>query len=174
MQHAALTTLEAFSIQFFVLLKAKGLAPRPPPTRPRWHTYPTFEHQLPLTFCPDNSAVDLVDEGIVSDAPPTSPPGKPELRCRFCPRIKSFKSIIALWSHYVHQHYSATGDAPWSKVVVAEQALLEEVRRTAQLWREYWRNHSDGGKRRDPTMMKLNQVAGDSFSWSHVLEWHLR
>ena len=36
--------------------------------------------------------------------------------------------------------------------VVEEQYLLEEVRRTADLWCSYWQ-HSDGGKRRDPTMI---------------------
>jgi hypothetical protein len=106
MQHAALTTLEAFLIQFHVLLMAKGKAPLEPPPRPQWHPYLTFEYQLPLTFCQANPAVDVDSGEIVSGVVNTK--GKPELRCLFCSRIKAFKSIIALWSHFVHQHSKST------------------------------------------------------------------
>ncbi|KAH8791671.1 hypothetical protein BGZ57DRAFT_922836 [Hyaloscypha finlandica] len=172
MQHAALTTLEAFLIQFFVLLKAKGQASLATPPRPRWHPYPTFECQLPLTFC-DEAAVNLEPEDIVSEVIESTRVGKPELKCQFCSGIKAFKSIIALWSHFVHQHYKSENSA-WMKVVVEENLLLEEVRRTAGLWRTYWREHSDGGKRRDPTMMKLLQVDDVNFTWVDILEWKLR
>jgi hypothetical protein len=163
-QHAALTTLEVFLIQFFVLLKAKGVTPLAALSRPRWHPYTTFEYQLPLTFCQVDSAVKLESEQMVNEVVPLSHIGRPELRCRFCSRIKAFKSIIALWSHLVHQHYKTTEEYTWSKVVIEEQYLLEEIRRTAGLWRSYWRDHSDGGKRRDPTIMKMNQIAEDDFT----------
>jgi hypothetical protein len=171
MQHTALTTLEVFLLQFFVLCKAKGLAPLLTPSRPRWHTFPTFEYQLPLTFCQD-SAVHWSEE-MASNVTDLNCIRKPELRCPFCSGIKAFKSIIALWSHFVHQHYKSESSA-WIKVVVEENLLLEEVRRTASLWRTYWREHSDGGKRRDPTMMKLLQVDDVNFTWVDVLEWKLR
>ena len=106
--------------------------------------------------------------------PPPTRIGKPDLKCQFCSRIKAFKSIIALWSHLLHQHYKSSNEQTWSKVIVEEQDLLEEIRHTASLWRMYWRDHSDGGKRRDPTMMKLNQVAGEDFCMRTVLDWQLR
>jgi hypothetical protein len=174
MQHAALTTLEVFLIQFFVLLRAKGRAPLVVPSRPRWHPYTTFEYQLPLTFCQADSAVYLQSEEMVSEVIDSNHIGKPELRCRFCSGIKAFKSIIALWSHFVHQHYKQFENKVWTQIVVDEQHLLEEIRRTAGSLRTYWREHSDGGKRRDPTMMKLSQVEDDNFAWSDVLEWQLR
>jgi hypothetical protein len=104
MQQAALTTLEAFLIPIFVLLKAKGQAPLATPPRPRWHPYPTFEFQLPLTFC-DEAAVNLEPEDIVSEVIESTRVGKPDLKCHFCSGIKAFKRIIALWSHFVHQHH---------------------------------------------------------------------
>jgi hypothetical protein len=170
MQHAALTILEAFLVQFFVLRTAKGKAHLAPPQRPRWHRYSTLEYQLPLTFCQDDSAVSLSPSEMVKEVVHTE--GKPELRCRFCSRIKAFKSIIALWSHYVHQHYKSTEDNAWSQEIelVEDHYLLEEVRRTAELWRSYWQ-HTDGGKHRDPTMIKLKQVAEDNFTWKRVLDW---
>jgi hypothetical protein len=173
MQHAALTTFETYLIQFFVVLTAKGQAPLAPPPRPRWHPFPTFEYKLPLTFRQVDPAVALLVEEMASEVKPGNHQGKPELKCRFCSRIKAFKSIIALWSHFVHQHYDREGDNVWSQVVVEEQYLLEEVRRTAHLWRSYWQ-HSDGGKRRDPTMIKLRQVEQEGFTWRTVLDWELR
>ncbi|KAE9373247.1 hypothetical protein N431DRAFT_557405 [Stipitochalara longipes BDJ] len=173
MQHASLSTFETFLVQFSVLLTAKGQAPFAAPQRPRWHAYPTFEHQLPLSFPLIEPAVKLPEDEIDSQVVPESPTGKPELKCRFCLRIKAFKSIIALWSHLVHQHYRESSDNEWSRVIVDEQYLLEEVRRTAGLWLSYWK-HSDGGKRRDPTMIKLRQVEEESFTWRTVLDWELR
>jgi hypothetical protein len=85
--------------------------------------------------------------------------GKPELKCQFCSRTKAFKSIIALWSHFVHQYHKRQ-NSTWIRIVVGEQHLLEEIRRIAGVWRTYWREYSDGGKRRDPTMLKLIQAEG--------------
>jgi hypothetical protein len=174
MQHATLTTTETFCIQFFVLLTAKGIAlPRPPP-RPQWHPHSTWEYQLPLRLRSVHPAISLASEDIVSGVIPPAHFGKPELKCRFCSRIKAFKSIIALWSHLLHQHYRSTNEQTWSKIIVEEQDLLEEIRRTAGLWRTYWVEHSNGGKRRDPTMIKVNQVAEEDFCIDTVLDWQLR
>jgi len=52
----------------------------------------------------------------------------------------------------------------YTKTIVQEEHLLHEIRRTAALWREYWKTHSDGGKNNDSTMLKLNQIASDDFT----------
>ncbi len=176
MQHAALTTLEAFLIQFFVFRKAKGLDLLASPPRPRWHPYSTFEYQLPLTFCGTESAViNPAGQDICSKQAMRDDKSKPELQCHFCSGIKAYKSVIALWSHFVHQHARSSEGSSWyrDQRVVSEDLLLQEICRTAKEWRLYWK-HSDGGKRRDPTMLKLIQVEEDGFAWKDVLDWQLR
>jgi hypothetical protein len=61
---------------------------------------------------------------------------RPELICAFCCEIKAFKSVAALWSHFVHWHNTAEGEVH-TKVIVSNDQLLEDVRRTANLWRTY-------------------------------------
>lgn len=176
MQHAALTTLETILIQFHVLLVAKGVvAPLALPRRPRWHSYSTFEYQLPLTFCPGDSAVILELENITNEAAPKGPTGRPLLKCPFCTgvKIKGCKSIIALWSHFLHQHSKPFIFNSWTQILIPEQDLLKEVVRTADLWLSYWRQYSDGGKKRDPTYLKCVQARQDDFTWKTVLEWNL-
>lgn len=91
--------------------------------------------------------------------------GRPELVCKFCipDRVKPFASIVGLWGHLVHKHQG-----------VGDQERLEEVQRTAALWREYWHYYSDGGKRGNPTWAKLEQTRQDGFTWNDVLCWELR
>jgi hypothetical protein len=117
----------------------------------------------------------LESEQLVAQPGSPSKEGKPELKCTFCSRIKSFKSVTALWSHFVHQHYDSghSEASPYGRVVVEIEHLLEEIRRTAHLWHIYWEEFSDGGKQRNPTMMKLKQVVEEGFSWDIVLGWNL-
>jgi hypothetical protein len=116
--------------------------------------------------------VTLDPQHLVSEAVSTGKNGKPELCCIFCERIKPFSSIIALWSHFVHQHYEPKNRAYAKKI--EEVRLLEEIRRTAYLWQTYWLRYSDGGKKANPTMAKLNQVVSGDFTWNSVLDWNLR
>ena len=51
---------------------------------------------------------------------------------------------------------------------------LREIRRTGTLWREYWKNYSDGGKRGLATVGRLEQLEEEGFSWDTVLSWNLR
>jgi len=109
MQHAATTTLEAFLLQFDVLstAKGKGTLARPAikiPERPHWHPYPTFETQLPVTFCRNNTGIALHPKDLVTGIQSPRHLRKPDLRCQFCPRIKAYQSIIALWPHLVREH----------------------------------------------------------------------
>jgi hypothetical protein len=176
MQHAALTTPEVCFIQMNTLRHAKGLPPLPPPIRPHWHVYPTFEHQLPLNpgFCGGAQCAVKVDPIDLAIEAPVGMGGKPALVCPFCSHIKSFQSIIGLWSHFVQKHAETGRADAYTKTIVQEEHLLHEIRRTAALWREYWKTHSDGGKNNDPTMLKLNQIASDDFTWATVLSWGLR
>jgi hypothetical protein len=176
LQQAALTTFEMYLVQFSVWRAANGMSPITAPPTPRWHPYPTFEFGLPLSFCQPDSSMTLRPEHLVAHPESVSLEGKPDLTCAFCPRIKSFKSVIALWSHFVHQHHDSTHSRirPSSKVVVATDRLLKRIRQTAALWSTYWQRFSDGGKHRNPTMLKLKQVAEEGFSWETVLSWDLR
>lgn len=171
LQHAALTTYEVLLIQFSVLRTAKGITPIPAPPRPRWHNYATFEFQLPLMFCREGSIITADPRTLVNQLMPIDQHPKPELICAFCCGIKAFKSIIALWCHFVHWHVADMESH--AKVVVGNDRLLDEVRRTASLWRTFWDGHSTGGRKRNPTSEKLTQVAGEHFSWDTVLSWGL-
>ena len=114
---------------------AKGLMPFVAPPRPHWHPYSTFEYQLPILFC-QNSAVRIEPEETVRDAVQKV---KPKLKCPFCQgiKIKAFKSVIALWSHFVHQHNKQFKYNAWTQVVILELDLLKEVIRRADLWLTY-------------------------------------
>jgi hypothetical protein len=170
LQYAGLTEFETYLIQFFVWRSANGMAPSQTPPKPRWHPYRTLKDKLPLTFVPTSSpALNLPD----LDSQQRSQK-KPEHKCPFFPRsIKGFKSLIALWSHFVHQHYDDGGSNIEKKLIDVED-LLREIRRTAALRRVYWEEHSEGGKQCNPTMLKLNEVFKDGFSWGTVLGWDLR
>lgn len=92
---------------------------------------------------------------------PLSTPEKPVLLCKFCPRVKAFATVVGLWGHVYHKHDRVrTGDR------------LKEIKRTAEIWREYW-TYVDGGKS-SSTLEKLAQVQLDTFCWADVVEWNLR
>jgi len=160
-QHAALSTTEAYYIQFATLRRAKGLPPTQPTPRPRRHVNPTLESQLPSLF----SAITTDADELVPEALPIRKEGRPELVCKFCTsyRIKAFASITGLWAHVANKHPE-----------VDDGARLREVQRTALLWQAYWDDYSDGGKRGNPTVIKLKETQGDGFGWDDVLRWGLR
>lgn len=87
MQHAALTTIEAYYIQFAVLRQAKGLPAESIP-RPRIYLYPTLESQLPCSF----PAITVSSDDLV-EALPAKKEGRPDLLCAFSPCIKAYASI---------------------------------------------------------------------------------
>ena len=160
-KHAALTARETYYIQFWVLCQAKGIPPTLPLPlpRPRRYQYPTLESHLPCSF----PAVSVSPDDLVKEVLPAKKEGRPDLLCTFCPSIKAYASIMAFWGHLVNKHKD-----------VSPQARLEEIQRTAALWRAYWNEYSDGGKYSNPTMAKLLQIEQEGFGWQHVLDWGLR
>ena len=161
MQHAALTTREAYYIQFAVLRQAKGLPTQSVP-RPRRYLYPTLESQVPSSSFP---AIIVSPDNLVEEVLPAKKEGRPDLLCAFCPCIKAYASITGFWSHVVNKHKE-----------INDEQRLKEVLRGAALWRQYWDQCSDGGKYANPTMAKLEQIEqqGESFGWQQVLNWGLR
>lgn len=49
---------------------------------------------------------------------------------------------------------------------------MEEIKRTAVLWGEYWQQ-AEGGKGA-ATLRKIAQAQTDTFSWTDVIAWELR
>ena len=159
LQHAALTSREAYYIQFAVLRQAKGIPAAPPIPRPRRFLYPTLESQLPSSF----PAVTVDPNDLVQEAQSAKKEGRPDLLYAFCPFVKAYASITAYWGHLVNKH----GE-------INDETRLEEVHRTAALWRAYWEEYSDGGKYGNPTMAKLLQLKQEDFGWQQVEDWGLR
>jgi len=80
----------------------------------------------------------------------------------FCTGIKGFQSVVALWSHFVHWHADDAEADP--KIIVSKDSLLGEVHRTTSLWCTFWDDYAKGGRKRNPTSAKLDQIAEDAFS----------
>ncbi|KAI1734489.1 hypothetical protein F4680DRAFT_453889 [Xylaria scruposa] len=157
MQHASLTMFEACAIQIFVLRDSYGL-PQSAPGRPPWHRYPTFENQLPPKFAPRDAAVRLRPCDQTTLPPGGGGPRRPAIVCQLCSRIKSFGRVAALWSHVRKKHADrGIGDR------------LQEIRRSASLWGLYL--ETTRSNPRDPTVIKLAEIARDDFSWDVVEGW---
>ena len=132
----------------------------PPVPRPRRYQYATYETQLPCIF----PSVRVQPELLVTEASSVRKEGKPEITCKFCERVRGWQGVAGFWTHLVKMH----------KDNIPEDARLAEVKRTADLWRTYWVRYSDGGKRDNPTMIKLRQMEDPAFCWQDVLNWNLR
>ncbi|KAI4150984.1 MAG: hypothetical protein LQ341_001000 [Variospora aurantia] len=152
MQHAALTSIERYHIQFAVLRQAHGLPANPRIARPRRYVYPTFETQLPCLF-----------PAIEADAAQSV--SAHQYIERFCVTagVKVYASIVSLWSCIVNKHQD-----------VDNAVRLEEIQRTALAWSDYWNLHSEGGKRTNATLTKLEEAQQPGFDWSTVMRWSLR
>ncbi|KAI4237115.1 MAG: hypothetical protein LQ349_002098 [Xanthoria aureola] len=160
LQHAALTTNEAFSIQFDVLRRARGISPDPTPlTRPRRHRWSTFEGYLPCRY----PAIKVDPDNLALDRPASRRiPGKPDLICMFCKKIKAFDSAAGYWGHLVHKHDG-----------IDTSNRLDEIRRTAAQWKVYF-DIQDGGKGGRVMKYRLEELMQDGFDWDAVLAWGLR
>lgn len=156
-QHAALTTKEAYHIQFAVLRQARGLPPIQLKPHKRRYMFPTFESGLPCSFpaiAPDPT---MLDTAPVKSSDTT----RPKLMCSYCTRFKPFASIHAFWVHIVGRHED-----------VPNETRLQTIRESANLWRQYWSTQS-GGKRGNRTLERLDQIEEEGFCWRHVEEWQL-
>jgi hypothetical protein len=125
---------------------------------------PTFEFQLPVTFCSLDPAITLDDAELVANSSPIKRKDQPDLICNLCPKINSFRSIIHMWSHIIHQH---------GRKFPAED-LLNEIRRAALLWKEYRKVWPDTTRSSIETMKKVAQSENADFAWEMVLGWKIR
>ncbi|MDI1490065.1 MAG: hypothetical protein OHK93_001264 [Ramalina farinacea] len=160
MQHASLTSTEAYYIQFAVLRQARELDPLPRTPRPRRYSFPTFESALPSSF----SAITVESNMLLKVPKEKACPARPVFICHFCPQAKSRHSVYAFWSHIIHKHDNVAGGEK-----------VQAIRQSAFQWRQYWDEHSKGGKKDNRTMEKLLQIEreGNNFSWGHVQGWDL-
>ena len=159
-QHASLSTLEAYCIQFAVLRQARGLEPKDLASHPRRHNFPTFESHLPLSR--GFEAVTPNPDHLKFGASRADKDGKPDLICTFCIKINGFGTIIGYWSHLFHKHEE-----------VADEKRLQEIRRSASLWQRYW-SQKKQSRNAQATVRKFEQVQGEGFSWDVVGSWQLR
>ncbi|KAL9042298.1 MAG: hypothetical protein Q9180_000694 [Flavoplaca navasiana] len=158
MQRAAISALEAYYHQFAALRQAHGLSPMHEISKPQRYPYPTFEYRLPCRY----SSIRFDAAELVSS--PSAVDHLPDFTCKYCsPQLKTFASIIGLWSHIINRHQEV-GNGP----------RLEEIRRTASLWWDYWKAYSKGGKWNHPTLKKLEETQEEGFSWTNVMNWSLR
>ena len=107
-----------------------------------------------------------VDPADIVTEPPSLLSGsgdKPKLLCVFCKRSKNLQTIAGYWGHLVHKHDGVDTDQ-----------RLTEVRRTGSLWRKYWQEHSNGGKRGYATIKRLEEIDEEGFCWETVMSWKLR
>lgn len=131
------------------------------PTRPRRHEYTTFESQLPLS--PEFSAVAVDPDHLDrEDSRSRKKNGKPELICTFCPHINCFGSVVGYWSHISHKHAE-----------IHERRRLQDIRRTALLWRQYWDQYPERMNEGKSTLAKLAQIDEEDFDWEGVIGWKL-
>ena len=75
-----------------------GIPLTPKIPRQRRFLYPTLESGLPCSF----PAVTIESEVLVDEVLLAKKEGRPDLLCAFCPHIKTFASILALWGHLVN------------------------------------------------------------------------
>ncbi|KAL8762038.1 MAG: hypothetical protein Q9184_001885 [Pyrenodesmia sp. 2 TL-2023] len=162
LQHAALTTCEVYLIQFDILRRATGLPLSLAAPENGHHPYPTLESRLPLTWKMSEQALSFDTTDLVAHAPPIQRPDQPDLVCPYCARLKAWATPTGFWGHLFHKH---------AEIDPAQR--LQEIRRTAGLWADYWQQGPDGGKH-GPTMDKLGAAQKDSFSWEDVVAWQLR
>ncbi|KAL9035711.1 MAG: hypothetical protein Q9180_004713 [Flavoplaca navasiana] len=158
LQHAALTTEEVYHIQLDIRSQATGLHLNIA-TEPCLHPFPTFESRLPLAWGLSQPALKVDPKVFVATIPLAERPCQPILGCRFC-SIKPFRSMNGLWGHLIHKHPD-----------VDTSERLEDIRRTAGLWAEYYQAKGRKGAR---ICEKAVQAGQESFTWADVLAWKLR
>ncbi|KAL8819220.1 MAG: hypothetical protein Q9223_002302 [Gallowayella weberi] len=165
-QRAAVTALEAYYHQFAVLSKAHGFPPLPYINRPRRYPFPTIEAHLPSQFSTINlEKAKLASKEMLDECTTNAKKYRPDLTCSFCvaTSLKTYATIIGLWAHIINVHQD-----------IENKNRVEEIRRCAGLWYTYWQLHSKGGKRTNPTLVKLEEAQAEDFCWSDVLNWHVR
>lgn len=163
-QHASLTTLEAYGIQFATLAMARGRSLGKPLRRPQRHRYSTFEATIPLSSGFDAIVVDLaqLSSGSVAAAAKGK---KPDMMCTFCTRhkLKGFSSVVQGWRHIYRTHDD-----------VDDTSRLKEMKRMAKIWAEYQEKcYPQNMKGTNKTWRMVQQLIKIDASWDTVREWDL-
>ena len=154
---------EVYHVQFFNLALVSGLTWAFFKVMPACHSYRSFETSLPLSW--NNSITVSIRPETLSEGSPsfaeTVYPEKSALICTFCSCIKAFATVYEIWGHVYHQHND-----------VDTKIKLKEIKRTVELWSEYWFKLKEG--KHALTQVKLAQVKLDVFCWKDVVGWNLR
>ena len=148
-QHAALSILKVYCIQFHVLRQTQKLSFLDIMLRFRWHSYSTFELRLLCNFL----AICVNFTKLIRHA--TTVIEKSKLICSFCVvcRVKTFVNIADFWTHIVHQHQA-----------VFDNDRLREIVRIAILWRKYWNLYNSEDKRHYFIISRLRQALQSNFN----------
>lgn len=109
-----------------------------------------------------DNAVTLNEADLTTEALVPKKKTRPDLRCKFCTTVKAYSTIYGIWSHIFLKHTN-----------IANAERLQEIQRTASLWRAHWAQDADGG-RGGPTVAKLAEAELPTFSWEDVIKWDLR
>lgn len=105
------------------------------------------------------------DRELRTNHPTIDEKRRPDLTCQFCipDRLKTHATVIGHWGHIVNEHQE-----------VANNARLAQIIRSALLWAIYWDLNPPGGKRNNPTLLKIEQTQQQGFSWLDVIAWSIR
>jgi len=161
-QHAALTSFEAYLVQFSVVGQARGF-PLLEAVPPADHPYPTFEPRLPVAFM--NCAITLDQAHLSPDVTLVSIDIHPLFYCSYCRIVKTFKSLPGYWAHIRDGH-----------ALVPEQTRMDDMIRAGNVWQAHREIAARQGahiNHEDVTWKQVQQTKEDGFSWAVVLSWKL-
>ncbi|KAI1610410.1 hypothetical protein EDD36DRAFT_325253 [Exophiala viscosa] len=170
MQHAALTTKEAYALQFDVLQSALGVDRDTAIQlgRPKDHPehFATFENRLPLSMHTTTVNLDpsrLLTPSTTADSS-SSLSEKFTIRCRFCSDARhAWTKPTAAWAHLRVYH----AERP-------RENLVGEVRRMGEAYAS-WADARfyDLTSHNPQTWAKIEQTRSADFNWDVVLTWRL-
>ena len=162
-KHAALTSLEAFLIQFWVVCQARGIPAVSGIQPPADHPFNTFETSPPVTFGDSITSNPDHRTAVIRRVKVAQPP--PQFFCNHCPVVSTFKSLPGYWAHIRDSHS-----------LTPQDVRLRDIIHAAKCWQVYKENcHTQGDaiNLSDVTWKQAEQTKGVDFDWSVVMAWKL-